>query len=980
MELDRLVVARISSEAGVRPSQVEATIALLEQQSTVPFIARYRKEATGNLDEVQIRTISERHEYYKDLLSRRETIFKSIEEQGKLTEEIKNQILACYERNELEDLYLPYKPKRKTRASVAIEKGLEPLAKFIWEQVAGEKPVEELAAGYINAEKGITTKEEALEGALDIVAEWISEDLEIRKILRRMMLEEAVVVSKVAKGREGQKTKYDMYYDFREPVSRIPSHRMLAIRRGVKEQILNFSIESDAEKALGLISARIIKDSNSPLAPLLKAAITDSYERLLNAGIHTEVRAALKARSDSEAISVFEANLSNLLLAAPAGPVVVLGIDPGFRTGCKVAVVNETGKFLEHATTYPTEPKKDIEGSESSLYRLVQKHHVHAIAIGNGTGSRETDTFVRGFLRKYQAGEPFPIGNGGSQDVAPHETDTAAANVTDASPANGSSEGLSPEMAEPTLSEVQPNGVSVESCESFGNDSREAQRGFSIPDEAELQHSGDIPTAATERPGPRQAEMVASVKTVEGFGAAAGQPPIEACLSQERSIQPAGADSNVNRTSSPALPTERHSVFSVMVNESGASVYSASEGARREFSRFDLTVRGAISIARRLQDPLAELVKVHPKSIGVGQYQHDVDQKKLKRGLEATVESCVNRVGVDVNTASYELLRYVSGINQKLAKAIVEYRHQHGRFSSRSQFLTVSGFGEKTFEQAAGFLRIKGGENALDATAVHPESYTVVERMASSLGITIAELIENRDMVESLDLTQFSDGKVGLYTLNDIKQELLKPGRDPRDQFEVPVFRDDVKEVSDLKEGMVLEGAVSNVTNFGAFVDIGVHQDGLVHVSELSNRFVKDPREAVHVGAVVKVKVIGVDLPMKRISLSMKALLPRPKKIRGAKPQPVQSETAKTMAQAAEAAASLKPAQKGAKSQTFNRQPPSAGPRPPKSKSPPTVAVRVKPHREKLPPAQKKPENPPEAVLSFADKIRMLQEKFGGIR
>ena len=978
MELDRLVVARISSEARVRPNQVEATIALLEQQSTVPFIARYRKEVTGNLDEVQIRTISERHEYYKELLSRRETIFKSIEEQGKLTEEIKNQILACYERNELEDLYLPYKPKRKTRASVAIEKGLEPLAKFIWEQVAGEKPVEELAEGYINAEKGITTKEEALEGALHIVAEWISEDMEIRKTLRRMMLEEAVVVSKVAKGREGQKTKYDMYYNFREPVSKIPSHRMLAIRRGVKEQILNSSIESDAEKALGLISARIIKDSNSPLAPLLKAVIKDSYERLLNAGIHTEVRAALKARSDSEAISVFEANLSNLLLAAPAGPVVVLGIDPGFRTGCKVAVVNETGKFLEHATTYPTEPKNDIEGSESTLYRLVQKHHVRAIAIGNGTGSRETDTFVRGFLRKYQAGEPFPISNGGSQDGAPLETDTVSANVTAASPANDSCEGLSPEM--PTLSEVQPDGGTARSCEPFGNDSREAQRGFSIPNEAELQHPTDIPTAARERPGPRQAEMVASVKTAEGFGAAAAQSPIEPSSPQERSIQVAGADSNVNRTSSPALPTERHLVFSVMVNESGASVYSASEGARREFPRLDLTVRGAISIARRLQDPLAELVKVHPKSIGVGQYQHDVDQKKLKRGLEATVESCVNRVGVDVNTASYELLRYVSGINQKLAKAIVEYRHQHGRFGSRSQFLTVSAFGEKTYEQAAGFLRIRGGENALDATAVHPESYGVVERMASSVGITVAELIENSRMVESLDLTKFSDGKVGFYTLNDIKQELLKPGRDPRDQFEVPVFRDDVKEVSDLKEGMVLEGAVSNVTNFGAFVDIGVHQDGLVHVSELSNRFVKDPREAVHVGAVVKVKVIGVDLPMKRISLSMKALLPRPKKVRAAKPQPVQSETAKTMAQAAEATVSPKPAQKAAKSQTFNRRPPSAGPRPPNPKSPPTGTIRVKPHREKLPPAQKKPESPSEAVLSFADKIRMLQEKFGGIR
>jgi uncharacterized protein len=965
MELDRLVLARISSETGVRPSQAEAAIALLEEQSTVPFIARYRKEATGNLDEVQIRMIFERHEYYKDLLSRRETILKSIEEQGKLTEELKNQVLACYARSELEDLYLPYKLKRKTKASVAIEKGLEPLARFIWEQVPGEKSVEELAEGFISPEKGIATKEEALEGALHVVAEWISEDLEIRKTLRRMMLEEAVVVSKVAKGHEGQKTKYDMYYDFREPISKIPSHRMLAVRRGVKEQILTFSIESDAEKALGVISARVIKDSSSPLAPLLQAAIKDSYERLLNAGILTEVRAVLKERSDSEAINVFEANLANLLLAAPAGPIVVLGIDPGFRTGCKVAVVNETGKFLQYATTYPTEPRKDVEGSESTLYGLVQKHQVRAIAIGNGTGSRETDTFVRGFLRKYQAGESFPIGNGGSQGVLPVQAQTVSDNLPTALSSDGGSQVLSPErLSEPVVSEVEADSGIGESSESWA-----------VP--ASL---GDIPSVPAEHPATGQAELAASAESVEGAGGAVAEATTKDSLRQEQLIEAAGSDSIANPTSSPDLPSERHPVFSVIVNESGASVYSASEGARREFPRLDLTVRGAISIARRLQDPLAELVKVHPKSIGVGQYQHDVDQKKLKRGLEATVESCVNRVGVDANTASYELLRYVSGVNQKLAKAIVEYRHQHGRFISRTQFLEVNAFGEKTYEQAAGFLRIKGGENPLDATAVHPESYGVVERMASALGITAAGLIENSRMVESLDLAKFSDEKVGLYTLNDIKQELLKPGRDPRDQFAVPLFRDDVKEVSDLKEGMVLEGAVSNVTNFGAFVDIGVHQDGLVHVSELSNRFVKDPREAVHVGAVVKVKVIGVDLSMKRISLSMKALLPQPKKVRVVKTQPVRSEASRKMAQAAKVTVSPKPVQKAVKPQVLDRRPQSARPRPPKPKASAIAEVRAKSPGEKLPPARKKPESPPEAVLSFADKIRMLQEKFGGIR
>jgi uncharacterized protein len=983
MELDRVVVARISGEAGVRPNQVEATITLLDQQSTVPFIARYRKEATGNLDEVQIRTISERHEYYKDLLSRRETILKSIGDQGKLTEELKDQIRACYEKNELEDLYLPYKPKRKTKASIAIDKGLEPLASFIWEQIPGEKSIEELAEGLINPEKGVATKEEALEGALHIVAEWISENLEIRKTLRRMMMEEGVVVSKVAKGHEGQKTKYDMYYDFREPVSKIPSHRMLAVRRGVKEQILTLSIESDDEKALRLILGRIVKDSSSPFVPLLESAAKDSYERLLNTAIHTEVRAVLKERSDSEAISVFEANLANLLLAAPAGPIVVLGVDPGFRTGCKVAVVNETGKFLEHATTYPTEPKKDIAGSESTLYRLVQKHHVRAIAIGNGTGSRETDTFIRGFLGKYQAGESFAIGH--SQAASPAQSLPVSEISSEVSSSGDGSQLLSPETRlEPTGSEadkISEAGIGESSpLEAFAADSDETHLALSITSTALPEQPSEVSVLPAENLDSGQAEPVTPAEPTERGSGGADQPTTNQPSSIGQSIEAADSDQATEPASARTLPSERHAVFSVMVNESGASVYSASEGARREFPRLDLTVRGGISIARRLQDPLAELVKVHPKSIGVGQYQHDVDQKRLKRGLEATVESCVNRVGVDLNTASYELLRYVSGVNQKLAKGIVEYRYQHGKFTSRSQLLSVNGFGEKTYEQAAGFLRIKGAENPLDATAVHPESYGVVERMASSLGFTTAELIENSRMVESLDLTQFSDERVGLYTLNDIKHELLKPGRDPRDQFAVPVFRDDVKEVSDLKEGMVLEGTVSNVTNFGAFVDIGVHQDGLVHVSELSNRFVKDPREAVHVGAIVKVKVIGLDLSMKRISLSMKALLPKPRKIKAGKAELVRSEASRKMAQVAEASVRVKPVQKVAKPQTSNRRPQPARPQPPKSKVPPVAEVRVKPSAEKQHPPRKKPESPPEVVLSFADKIRMLQEKFGGIR
>jgi uncharacterized protein len=946
MELDRVVLARISSEAGVRPNQAEATIALLEEQSTVPFIARYRKEVTGNLDEVQIRSISERHQYYKQLLSRRHTILNSVEEQGKLNDELKSRLLACYEKNELEDLYLPYKPGRKTKASVAREKDLEPLAKFIWEQTAGEKSIDELAESLISTDKGVASREEALEGGLHIVAEWISEDLEIRKTLRRMILEEGVIVAKVAKGHESEKTKYDMYYDFREPISKIPSHRMLAVRRGFKEQILTFSIECDTEKALRSIRDRVIKDVTSPFAPLLEIAIRDSYERLLDTGIQTEVRALLKERSDSEAIKVFEANLSSLLLAAPAGPIVVVGIDPGFRTGCKIAVVDETGKYLDHATIYPTEPRKDVAGSELALYRLLQTYQARAIAVGNGTGSRETDVFVRDFLRKYQAGELFEL---------PTMADEASANVASPVPeaqAEKSVEILSLDKPVETLASESSAGVS------------------------EFQSSSQ----ATAPGAPSTESSDSDSKALHDDPLIAGAAKSE--VRQERAFDDASPrlETLASMPSVGSLPPERRPIFCVIVNESGASVYSASEGARREFPRLDLTVRGAVSIARRLQDPLAELVKIHPKSIGVGQYQHDVDQKKLKQGLEATVESCVNRVGVDLNTASYELLRYVSGVNQRLAKAMVEHRHHHGRFRSRSQLTAVNGFGEKTYEQAAGFLRIKGGDNPLDATAVHPESYEIVDRMAASLGLTTAELIQNSHMIEKLDLVQFGDGK-GLFTLNDIKEELLKPGRDPREQFAVPVFRDDVKGVSDLREGMVLEGTVSNVTNFGAFVDVGVHQDGLVHVSELSNRFVKDPREAVHVGEVVKVKVIGVDVALKRISLSMKALLPKPKRVTSRKAQAVYVKSEKRMARAAEAGVSAK----GEPASPVKAEPSKQGPLPAKSqprKSPalPDAKVRPKPAKEKQPSPAKKPEKPSEPALSFADKIRMLQEKFGGIR
>ena len=715
-----IILKKIAEEIGVTQRQAAETLSLLEEGGTVPFIARYRKEATGNLDEVQIRDIDERRVYFKELIERKVVILKSIEEQGKLTPELKARIEACYEKTELEDLYLPFKPKRKTKATVAIEKGLEPLARFIYEQVPGEKTIEAFATEFKNEEKGIASANEAMEGALHIVAEWVAENADFRKALRELMQKDGVVSSRVLKGKEGEKSKFEMYYEFKEPVSTIPSHRMLAIRRGAEEEVLTFSIEMDEIKALGYLQKQVVKDGKSVFATYLGKAVKDCYSRLLNPAIQTEVRLALKKRADEEAIKVFEENMKNLLLSPPAGPISVIGIDPGMRTGCKVAVISDTGKLLENTTIYPTEPRNDIAGATKTLMGIMQKYKISAIAIGNGTGSRETESFVRGMLREHK---------------------------------------------------------------------------------------------------------------VEG-------------------------------------------VLCAVVNEAGASVYSASDIAREEFPDLDLTVRGAISIARRLQDPLAELVKIDPKSIGVGQYQHDVDQKKLKEGLDGTVESCVNRVGVDLNTASFALLRYVAGINESVAKKVVKYREEKGRFLSRQELVKISGFGEKTFQQAAGFLRIKGGENPLDGTAVHPESYPVVEKMASSLGLKVAELIENVKVVQSIDIKKFVDENAGVYTLNDIKEELLKPGRDPRDRFVAASFREDVKEITDLSEGMVLEGVVTNVANFGAFVDIGVHQDGLIHLSELSNRYIKDPKEAVKVGEVVKVKVLAVDLPMKRISLSIKALLP----------------------------------------------------------------------------------------------------------
>ncbi|GGG81928.1 Tex family protein [Edaphobacter dinghuensis] len=709
------ILLHIATSLNVPMRGLVAVIELLNEGGTVPFIARYRKEATGNLDEVQIRDIEEKLAYFRDLVARRETILASILEQGKLTDELKARIEATLDKSELEDLYLPYKPKRRTKATIAREKGLEPLALYLMAQEAGPQPLAEMAAGFVDATKEVNSVDEALEGARHIVAEMLSEDADLRKALRQLMFDEGIVVSRKAIDAVDEQEKFKMYYEYREPVKTIPSHRMLAVRRGESESVLYFLIEMEPLRALGVMQSRVLRRAGDWTVHL-EQAMEDAWKRLLNPSIQGELRLELKKRSDTDAIQVFRDNLHHLLLAPPAGPISILGIDPGLRTGCKVAVVDQTGKFLANDVLYLHTSKGAADSAAKVLEKLLVEHNVRAIAIGNGTASRETDAFVRDFLRE-------------------HRLDN---------------------------------------------------------------------------------------------------------------------------------------IFSVTVSESGASIYSASDIARQEFPDLDLTVRGAISIARRLQDPLSELVKVDPKSIGVGQYQHDVDQRQLQQSLEAVIESCVNRVGVDLNTSSWTLLRYVSGITERTALNIVSYRNEHGQFRSRAELNKVSGIGAKTFEQAAGFLRIRDGENPLDMTAVHPESYGVVEEIAKSLDAPVGELIRRPELLAKVDAKQLS---AGTYTLKDILEELKKPGRDPRDKFVAPSFNDTVREFTDVQPDMVLEGVVTNVTKFGAFVDIGVHQDGLVHVSELSNRFIKDPSEAVKAGQIVKVKVLSADAKTKRIALSMKALM-----------------------------------------------------------------------------------------------------------
>ncbi|MBC8042383.1 MAG: helix-hairpin-helix domain-containing protein [Rhizobacter sp.] len=714
----------LEQELSLRPEHVQNVLSLLAEGATIPFIARYRKEQTGEMNEIVLRQLIERNEYLTELEARKHTVLETIRGQGKLTPELEAQIDRTLIRTELEDLYLPYKPKKRTRATDAKAKGLEPLALWIGALQSSAVLTDE-AAKFISEEKGVKTVEEALAGASDILAETVAEKAEHRQYVREFIAAEGVFRSGVKAEFAETKTKFDMYRDYTSKVKEIPAHNMLALRRGEEEGVLSFTLEfDDAAPKSYLRSKEIpagIADGESDVKKFYVSMLDDSFSRLMKNSLVAEVRLTKKEAADLESIQTFEKNLRSLLLASPAGMKRVLGVDPGFRTGCKIVALDETGKFLEYQAVFPHQSENERKAASSTVAAMIETHKIELVAIGNGTAGRETETFIN---------------------------ETLAA-----------------------LKEAKP-------------------------------------------------ELV--------------------------------------------LPA------SVMVSEAGASVYSASKVAAEEFPDKDVTIRGAISIARRLQDPLAELVKIDPKSLGVGQYQHDVDQRQLRKKLDDVTESCVNFVGVDLNTASKELLSYVAGMNLAAAKSIVEFRNANGAFKDRASLMQVPKVGPKLFEQAAGFLRIRGAENPLDNSAVHPESYAVVEKMAADLNLPVAELVKRPDAVKQVDAKKYTTETAGELTVRDILEELQKPGRDPREEFKYAAFRADIKTPKDLQGGMMLEGVVTNVANFGAFVDIGVHQDGLVHVSQLANRFVKDPNEVVKVGQVVKVKVLEVDLALNRISLTMK--------------------------------------------------------------------------------------------------------------
>ena len=838
--MDAAIIARIAQETTLPESSVAITVSLFEKGATGPFIVHYRKEATGGLDEAKVRSIQERMARYREVYDQRATLLKFMSEQGKLTDELRARIEGCFTKAELDDLHHQFRPRRKTRAAEAIEKGLEPLAEYFWSQEVDAWGVEEHLNVSVDPAKGISTREQALQGVVDIIAEWIWANVDYRKALREILWHEGFVVSTVVPAKVGQKTKYNMYYERKEPVTTIPSHRVLAIRRGCKEGILMSSIEGDASKAIEFLLNSVIKEKESIFAPILEAAVRESYHRILRPLIETEVRTQLKERADREAIRVFQENLANLFLSPPAGPIVVLGVDLGKGDECNVAVVNEAGVFLEGARIRFSQSSKaakpEIKAPEPEPAPAEQGNS----AGQSGEPQLEAAVPSAEPPQEAIAAEPPAVSESAPADALEMNAESSAP------PADASA----PEAAEnPPVQEsaIVSNAAAVAFAVEAGAPTEEPVAGGNdSSSNAEIEEARKI-----------LRDLIAkyNVRAIS-IGTGTGARELETALRQILSEEGLG------------------DILIAAVNDAGIAIYSSSRIAREEFPDWSASARCAVSLARRLQDPLAELVKIDPKLIGVGQYQHDVDQKELHRGLVQTVQYCVNKVGVSVNAAGEPLLRYVSGLNEKLARRIVAYRTAQGPFRSRPAIKSAVGMDDSTYEQSAAFLRIPDGENALDRTAVHPESYPVVEKMAAGLNVGIPDLIGNRELISSLKFEEFVSESIGMPTLQHIREELLHPGRDPRKSFRVPKFRADVKEMADLKPGMALEGTVTNVTNFGAFVDIGVRQDGLVHLSQMSNRFIRDPREAVKVGDIVQVKVISVEPETKRIGLSMKALLP----------------------------------------------------------------------------------------------------------
>ena len=983
MDLAPTLLQKIAKESGASPRQVASALDLLEKRLAIPFIARYRKEATGNLDEPRIRRIAEGHGRYRGLLKRRRVILTRIEDQGKLTEELKDRILACYDKSGLEDLYSPFKRKESKEASAAGEKGLEPLAKKLWEQETGEFSVDATAEEHVSEEKGVATKEEAIEGALAIVTRWVADDAAIRGALRQLMSSEGRLVAKVVEGKEDEKSRYDSFYDFREEISRIPFHRMTALQRGAREGTLTLEIELDDQKALRIIKEKTIHQDDSPCVALLEKGIRNAYFHSLKPLLQAEVRSNLKEKSDNEALKLFQANLANLLLAPPVGSVPVIGIDPGARPACRIAVIDENGGYREHATFAPGLPRKNSGRAEAILYRLIQRHGTRAIAIGNGVGSRETERFVKSFLTKYHSGHSFDLSlvrGKAARSKSPSKKEEKVDGQTASAPTSPDAESRPPatEAAE-KLNPPRDDSLSA----SDGKDPGAVSDPVPQNGEADVD-SGSVPADSTsgEDSAPAAspaAEAVAGAAAESSHrkGETVSESPVDDGTPQAADAAPTESESR--QASREMEQSRRQTIFSAIVHKGGTASYANSEAARKEFPKLDRGVRGAISIARRMQDPLAELAKIQPKAIVAGPEPFEVDQKRLKRTLNGTVDSCINQVGVDVNTAPVEMLAHVAGLNTSLAQSIVEYRRQHGHFSSRSQLMEVPGLTDTLFEQAAGFLRIPESNQPLDRTAIHPECYGLVEEMAGSVQATVAELMENPEKLKALELEKLTNDRFGLPTLQDIRRELSRRGRDRRKAFVPPSFRTDVKELSDLQKGMLVEGTVSNVTSFGAFVDIGVQQEGLVHISELSSRFVQDAHQAVHVGQVVKVKVIGVDTDTNRISLSIKALRIRENSRKRKNKKP--SKTAPRVLSPKPKEASTRESGNHREKQRSGkpeRKPVVRKGRHGKKRAAPAVkTAAMQRNRPKTPEAEVLPDT---SNLSFSEKIRLLQEKFGGLR